>query len=1030
MIDRIIQWSLENRFAVLAVALVVLAWGAWESVKMPVDVFPDLSAPTVTIVAEAHGMAPQEVESQITFPIETAMNGASGVRRVRSSTGVGIAVIWVEFEWGADIYRARQTVAEKLQLVNVSLPPGVPPPSLAPISSIMGEIMFVALRSDVHTPMELKTMADWTIRPRLLSVVGISQVIPTGGDTRQYQVMLDPARLLAYEVTVGEVLEAVKSGSENASAGFYKEGGQQYLIHGIGRIKNLDELADVLVTMRGDQPVLVRHIGDVRIGPALKMGAGSYNAQPAVIIGIQKQPDANTIALTERLDKVLDDIQRSLPAGMTIERNVFRQADFIKVAVDNVAEALRDGALLVVAIVFLFLLSWRATGVTILAIPLSLLVAVLSLKAMGATINTMTLGGFAIAVGALVDDAIIDVENIVRRLRENRAKPELARRPILQVVYEASKEIRGSIVFATLIIILVFVPVFFLEGVEGRLLRPLGLAYVISLAASLLVALTVTPALSMIGLTDRKTTSKGEAKTVTWLKRLYEPVLGWSLRKWKSLLAVSVVLLVASLIALSFVGTSFLPDFNEGTLTIGAVTLPGTSLEESDRIGRWAEEILLDHPEVVAIARRTGRAELDEHAQDVNASEMEVTLVMGERSKSALLASLRQSLSQVPGTNITIGQPISHRIDHMLSGTRSAIAVKIFGEQLPELQRLSEEVRVQMAEVSGVVDLSVEQQSAIPFLRVEFDRGALARYGLRMKDVMETLEVAFAGHETSRVIEGQKAFDITVRYNERSAQDLDTVRSTLVPTRSGAYVPLHAVADIRKDIGPNTISRENVQRKIVVMSNVAGRDLGSVVDDIRTRVRDNVSFPEGYHVEYGGQFESAEEASATLFVLSIVVILGIFALLYAAFRSFRDSALVMLNLPLALIGGVIGVYFSGGVLSIAAIIGFITLFGIATRNGLMLVSHISHLRREEGVTDPVQLVTQGALERLSPILMTALATAFALIPLVLAAGEPGSEIQAPMAMVILCGLTTSTVLNMLVMPAMYLRFGSATQEGE
>jgi len=1025
MIDTIIQWSLSNRLFVLLGAALLLAWGTVETLRMPVDVFPDLTAPTVTVLTEAHGMAPEEVETLITFPIETAMNGASGVRRVRSSTAVGFTVVWVEFDWGTDIYQARQVVSEKLQLVRGSLPPEIAPPVLAPISSIMGEIMFIAMTSDRHLPMEVRTAADWTVRRRILAVPGVSQVIPIGGDRRQFQVLLDPERLSAYGVAVAEVVDALGAANENTSAGFHVAGGQEYLIHGIGRVFRPEDITETGVAVREGQPILVGDLAEVRIGPGLKRGEGSFNGKPAVVLGIQKQPGANTLELTRQLDRVLDDIQASLPAGMEIHRHIFRQADFIKVAVHNVTEALRDGALLVVLIVVLFLVSLRSTAITVLAIPLSLVAAVLALKGLGATINTMTLGGMAIAVGALVDDAIIDVENVVRRLRQNAARPEATRRPVLAAVLGASKEIRGSVVFATFVIILVFLPLFFLSGVEGRLLRPLGLAYIISLFASLVVALTVTPALCSLLLPRSRTVRTAtEPSVVRWLKRAYEPTLALTLPRWKSVAAVSGLGLGAAAFAFYSAGQSFLPEFNEGTLTISAVTLPGTALAESDGLGRLIEEILLQQPEVVATARRTGRAELDEHAQGVNSAEIDVGLRMGERSKAAFLADLRRDLSLVPGMNVIIGQPISHRIDHMLSGTRANIAVKIFGDDLYELRRLGEQVRGVMEEVAGVADLSVEQQADIPFITIRFDRAAIARHGLRIRDVAEAVETAFGGQTVSRVMEGQAAFDLVVRYRASALEDLEALRHTLIATPSGAQIPLHALADIRRDRGPNTISRENVQRKIVVMCNVAGRDLRGVVEEIRDRIEAAMELPRGYHVEYGGQFESAAEASRTLLLLGVAVVVGIFLLLYVAFRSARDAALVMVNLPLALIGGVVGVYLSGGVVSVASIIGFITLFGIATRNGIMMISHIHHLVEHEGVRDPVEAVKRGAVERLAPIFMTALAAGLALVPLALSGGRPGSEIQTPMAIVILFGLLSSTALNMVVVPALYLRFGS------
>ncbi|MEW7988136.1 MAG: efflux RND transporter permease subunit [Candidatus Thiodiazotropha sp.] len=1026
MIAQAIRWSLKDRLFVVLGALLLLLWGGYETLRMPVDVFPDLTAPTVTVIVEAHGMAPQEVETLVTFPIETALNGASGVRRVRSSTGVGIAVVYVEFEWGTDIYQARQIVSEKLQLARESLPPGIPAPALAPVASIMGEVMFIALTSDRHSPMELKTTADWVLRRRLLAVPGVAQVISTGGDTRQFQVVLKPTRLAAYNIAIDEVLEALRESNENASAGFYAEGGQEYLIHGIGRVQKPEDIGQTLVTMRGGEAVLIQHLADVIVGPAPKRGTAAANGQPAVVIGIQKQPLANTLTLTNSLDKVLAEVQSTLPEGMVIETHVFRQADFISLAIDNLMAALRDGAILVIAIVFVFLMSVRATLITLLAIPLSMVTAILALKAFGATINTMTLGGMAIALGALVDDAIIVVENIVRRLRERQLKPKAEQSAMLTTVFEATREIQGSIVFATLIIMLVFLPLFFLSGVEGRLLAPLGFAYVVSLAASLVVAVTVTPVLCSLLLPRSKVVLGGHE---TWLSRrlkaIYTPVLGATVHHWFTVTVVAFVSLTVAVYFLASAGRSFLPDFNEGSLTVSAVTLPGTALAESDRLGRMVEEILLRQSEVVATARRTGRAEQDPHAQDVHSSEIDVRLEMGDRSKEELLAALRADLASVPGTNIVIGQPISHRIDHMLSGTRANIAVKTFGPDLYELRRLGEQIKTVTERVPGAVDVALEQQADIPFLTVKLKRYAIARHGLKVREVTEAIETAFVGQEVSRVLEGESSFDLVVRYDKAVKADLAAVRSTLITTATGARLPLYALADIRKDRGPNTISRENVQRKIVVMANVAERDLQGVVDDIRLGIANEVPMPAGYHVEFGGQFESAEQASQTLLILGLVVTVGIFLLLFVAFRSARDAFLVMLNLPLALIGGVIGIFMADGILSVASIIGFITLFGIATRNGVMLVAHIRNLVEKEGVRDHLEAVTRGATERLIPILMTALAAGLALIPLALALGQPGSEIQAPMAIVILFGLLTSTLLNMIIVPALYLRFGQA-----
>jgi CzcA family heavy metal efflux pump len=937
--------------------------------------------------------------------------------------------VTVEFEWGTDLYRARQVVAERLQLARAALPPDVPAPSMTPAASIMGEILFIALHSEKHSGMELKNVAEQVLKRRILAVPGVAEVLPIGGDTQQFQVTLKPERLAVHGVTLDELMQALRDANQNVSAGFYVAAGQEYLIQGRGRIASLDDIADTAIAIRGGQPVLVRHVAEVGIGAAPKRGVGSHNAKPAVVLGIQKQPGSNTLDLTDRLDRTLDEIQAGLPAGMKIERHIFRQADFIRVSIDNLLIALRDGALLVIAIVFVFLLSIRATVITLLAIPLSLVTAILSMQALGATINTMTLGGMAIALGALVDDAIIVVENIVRRLRENALKPDAERVSTVHVVFEATKEIQGSIVFATLIIMLVFLPLFFLSGVEGRLMAPLGFAYVVSLAASLLVAITVTPVLAALVLPQARTVRQNvEPRFIRVLKSAYRRLLHATVGRWKSIAIVSTLALAGSFVALTFAGRAFLPDFNEGTLTVSTVTVPGTALDESDRLGKTVEQVLLSHPEVVATARRTGRAEGDPHAMDVFASEMEVTLKMRDRSKDAFLSALRADLAGVPGTQIVIGQPISHRIDHMLSGNRSNIAVKIFGADLTELRRLTEQVKALVMTVPGAVDVSDEQQSDIPFLTLRFQREALARHGLSVRQVSEAIEAAFAGFAVSRIQQGQASFALTVRFDPAVRRDLDAIRATLITTSTGARLPLSALADIRNDRAPYYITRENVQRKMVVMANVAGRDLAGVVDDIRRKVAAEVKLPSGYHVEYGGQFESAAEASRALLLLGGAVTVGIFLLLFVAFGTARDALLVMLNLPLAMIGGVIGVFAAGGVLSVASIIGFITLFGIATRNGVMMIAHIHHLVEHEGVRDALTAVTRGAEERLVPILMTALAAGLALVPLALAAGQPGSEIQAPMAIVILFGLASSTVLNMIVVPSLYLRFGAIHDE--
>jgi len=1024
---RIVQWSIDHHWLVIGLSLLLFAAGVWTAWQMPIDVFPDLTAPTVTILTEGHGMAPEEMESLVTFPIESAINGASGVRRVRSATAVGIAVVWVEFDWGTDIFMARQLVAEKLALVNGALPPQVERPVLAPVSSIMGEILFFAISSDTFDPMTLRTTADTTVRRRLLAVPGVSQVTPIGGSERQFQVIAHPDALRANKVSLTELLSAARGASENASAGVYTEGSQEYVLEAVGRVRTPEEIGETVVAMRGDRPILVRDVADVREGAAFKRGEGSRSGRPAVIVGIQKQPGANTIEVTRRLDRALDTLQQELPGDMHIDRRIFRQSDFIEVAVDNVIRALRDGGILVVIIVLVFLANFRAGAITLTAMPLSLAAAVLALRAFGAGINTMTLGGMAIAIGALVDDAIVDVENVVRRLRENRGRPEAERLPAAVVVREATLEIRSSIVFATVIIVMVFLPVFGLTGIEGRLLSPLAFAYIVALLASLAVAIVVTPALCFAFLPNAPSIQRGHDGWLTrTLKQGFARTLPAALNHpaWVGLTAAA--LLIVAALALTRAGTAFLPEFHEGSLTVQANTLPGTSLAKSDEIGRRVEQILLSQPEVVATARRTGRAEYDEHVQGVEAAEIDVGLRESARSRDELLAELRRQFSTLPGTNVTIGQPISHRIDHMLSGTRANIAVKVFGDDLRTLRRLGESVRGAMQGVRGVADLSLEQQMDVPFVRFILNRQMIARYGLRPADVADAIETSFAGATVGRVFDRGTAFDLAVKFDPAAAADFDRVADLPIESPTGVIVPIRVLAEVRREEGPNMVLRENVQRRIVISCNVAGRDLGSVVSDIQAAVRQAVPMPAGYRVEYGGQFESEESASQRLLGLGALVIAGLFMLLVIAFGRARDAVLVMLNLPLALIGGVAGVFLAGGVLNVATMIGFITLFGIATRNGIMLVSHIRHLMDEEGVTDFREAVERGALERLVPILMTAMAAGLALIPLAVRSGQSGSEIQTPMAIVILCGLATSTLLNMFVVPTLYLRYGRKT----
>jgi CzcA family heavy metal efflux pump len=1025
MMKRLIEWSIAHHWLVLVLSALLLVAGVWTARDMPVDVFPDLTAPTVTILAEGHGMAPEEMESLVTFPIETAINGASGVRRVRSATAVGVGVVWVEFDWGTDIYIARQLVAEKLALVTGSLPPQVERPVLAPISSIMGEILFFALSSDSVDPLTMRTVADTVVRRRLLAVSGVSQVTPIGGAERQFQVIARPDALRANNVSLTELLEAVRGASENASAGIYTEGPQEYVLQAVGRVRSAEEIGESVVALRGTRSVLVRDVANVQEGAALKRGEGSRSGKPAVVVGVQKQPGANTIEVTRRLDAELDAIQRDLPAGITIDRRIFRQADFIEVAVNNVIAALRDGGVLVIAVVLIFLANLRAAAITLVAMPLSLAAAVLVLRGFGATINTMTLGGLAIAIGALVDDAIIDVENVVRRLREDATKPEAERLPPATIVRDATLEIRSSIVFATVIIVLVFLPIFGLAGVEGRLLTPLAYAYIVALLASLAVAVVVTPALCYAFLPGAASITRGhDGWLARTLKARFARVLPSALDRPGLVTGIAGLFLLAAVVATTRFGTAFLPEFHEGSLTISVNTLPGTSLAKSDEIGTRVERILLAQPEVVATARRTGRAELDEHVQGVEAAEIDVGLRESDRPRAELLAELRRGFATLPGTNVTIGQPISHRIDHMLSGTRANIAVKVVGDDLLTLRRLGEQVRDAMQGVRGVADLSLEQQTEIPFVRFILNRPAIARYGLRVQDVAEAIETSLAGTTVGRVFDRSAAFDLTVKLEPSAAIDFERIGDLPIDTPTGEVVPVRVLADVRRETGPNMILRENVQRRIVISCNVAGRDLGGVVDDIRTAVAQGVRMPEGYRVEYGGQFESQQTASRRLTALGAAVVAALFLVLLLAFGRPRDALLIMLNLPLALIGGVVGVFLAGGVLSVASMIGFITLFGIATRNGIMLVSHIRHLIDDEHVADVRTAVERGANERLIPILMTAMAAGLALIPLALSAGESGSEIQTPMAIVILCGLATSTLLNMLVVPTLYLKYGN------
>ena len=1028
LLDALIHWSLRNRLVVLSAAAAFLLWGGSMAYDAPVDVLPDLTAPTVTVLVEASGMAPRDLETLVTFPVEGVLNGASGVRRVRSATTVGIAVIWVDFDWGADVHRARQTVTERLATVAGALPENVSPPLLAPASSIMGEIMFVALEpaavaaagADAPTPLELRTTADMLVRRRLLSTPGVAQVTVIGGERRQFEVLVNPARLASYGIPLSALEEALRRASRNTSAGFRQAGGSEYLIRGAGRALDVEAIGAAVVTTRDTLPVRVQDVADVRIGESIKRGDGSHNGRPAVVLGIHRQPDTNTLDLTRRLDTVLGQIQAELPAGMQLETRLLRQADFIEVALGNLTTALRDGTLLVIAVTLLFLANLRAGAITLLAIPLSLLAAVVGLRLAGLSINGMTLGGMAIAVGALVDDAVVDVENVVRRLRENAGRPAAEQRPLLEVVYRGSSEIRASITLATLVVMLVFVPLFFLPGVEGRLLQPLGAAYLIALSASLVVALTVTPALCLYLLPGVRRIREGREPALSAAcNRAYARLLPGVLRRPWLVIGTAALLLAGALTTVPRMGRAFLPPFNEGALVISAVTLPGTSLDESNVLGSAIERLLLEIPEVAATARRTGRAELDEHVQGVESAEIDVRLSPGGRPWPVILADVRERLSLVPGTSITVGQPISHRIDHMLSGTRANIAVKIFGADLATLRALGAQAVAALQDVPGLVDLALEPQADIPTVQVGFDRAALARHGLPAGQAAATLETALLGRQVGQIIDGQTAVPLVLRYPPNDLSDLDDIWRMPLDMPAGARVPLGSLADIAEDRGPNLISRENGERRIIVSANVAGRDLGAVVGDVQERVAAGLALPAGYRVEYGGQFEAEMAAERLLFGLGLAALAGIFLILYSAFHSTRDALIIMVNLPLALIGGVAGVHLGDGVLSLASLIGFIALFGIATRNGIMLVSHIRRLRAEEGVADTRAAIVQGSVDRLVPIIMTALSTGLALLPVALAFDTPGSEIHAPLALVVVCGLFSSTALNMFVVPAAY-----------
>ena len=1020
MLNKILYYSLHNRLVILVCALLLMIWGTYTAFNTDVDVFPDLNAPTVVIMTEANGMAPEEVERLVTFPVETAVNGAMDVRRVRSSSTTGFSVVWVEFDWGTDIYRARQIVSEKLAVLGESLPENVGKPTLGPQSSILGEMMILGLTADSTSLLDLRTIADWTIRPRLLSTGGVAQVAVIGGDIKEYQILLDPARMKHYGVGLNEVLDVCRNMNRNANGGVLYEFDNEYIIRGVLSTSKAEGIAQGVVKTVNEYPVTLGDIATVKIGgKSPKLGTASERTKPAVLITVTKQPDTSTEKLTEKLDEIVVDLRKNLPADVRISTDIFRQSHFIDNSINNVKNSLFEGSFFVVIVLFLFLMNIRTTVISLVALPLSLLVSIIVLHYMGLTINTMSLGGLAIAIGSLVDDAIVDVENVYKRIRENRLLPPEQQRSTLEVVYDASREVRMPILNSTLIIVVSFVPLFFLSGMEGRMLVPLGIAFIVALFASTVVALTLTPVLCSY-LLNRKATGMKELREA-WIARklkvVYKRALEFALAYQKWVLGTTIALFVVALVIFFHLGRSFLPPFNEGSFTINVSSLPGISLDESDQIGRRAEAVLLQVPEIKTVARKTGRAELDEHALGVNVSEIEAPFELQDRSRDEVMNDVRKKLSTISGANIEIGQPISHRIDAMLSGTEANIAIKLFGTDLNLMFTVGNQIKAAIQTIPGLVDLKVEQQIERPQLTITPKRELLAKYGIPLPEFEEYINVMLGGEAVSQVYDDGKSFDLTVKTSDASRATMDDI-SNLMIDAAGQKVPLSYVADIRSVTGPNTINRENVQRKIVISANVSERDLRSVVNEIQDRVEANIRLPEGYHIEYGGQFESEAAASRTLLLTSLMSLLVIFMLLYNEFKDVKESGVILLNLPLALIGGVIILWLTSGEISIPAIIGFISLFGIATRNGMLLISHYTHLRGEGmGLRESV---IQGSLDRLNPILMTALSSALALIPLALNGDLPGNEIQSPMATVILGGLLTSTFLNGFIIPIVYL----------
>ena len=1020
MLSKIIRFSLENKLLVLLGAVLLVIGGYYSSRKMDIDVFPDLTAPTVVVMTDAHRMAAEEVERLVTFPIETSMNGATNVRRVRSASMMGYSFVWVEFDWGMDVFRARQIVSEKMVTLSEVLPEGITP-VLAPQSSVMGEILFVGLQSDSTSMMDLRTMAEWIVKPAVLATGGVSQVTIIGGDLKQYQIIADPVRMNTYGVTMDDIESVGKTLSVNSAGGVMRDFGNEYALRGMGRTNELEEMGRTFIKYAADgiSPIVLSDVATVQIGSAVKMGYASRNAKDAVILSISKQPNINTLKVTKNIERNLKDIQKSLPADVTMDTKIFRQADFIEAAVNNVARALIEGAVFVIIILFLFLGSFRTTVISVIAIPLSLLGTLIVLHLLGMNVNTMTLGGMCIAIGSLVDDAIIDVENVYKRLRQNHLKPKEQRESAFMVVFNGSSEIRTSIINATFITIAAFMPLFFLSGMEGRMLKPLGISYIIALFMSLIVAMTVTPLLCKMILSDDRYLEKRDKES--WITRKltngYDKSLRWALDHKKTVIISTFTLLVAAVAVFFTMGRSFLPDFNEGSLTITAVSKPGISLEESNRLGHIVETELLDIPEVSSTARRSGRGELDEHSQSTNSAEIDVNFTLGERTQEEFLTDVRERLASIPGIAATVGQPLGHRIDHMLTGTRAAIAIKIFGTDISELFMTANQLKDEISDIQGLVDLNVEQQTETPEIQIRPNRDMLARYGITMEEFNHYVELAFSGEKLAEVFEGQRSFDLVLRLDESYVNSIDKLKSALISTGTGAMVPLEDVADIVSVGGPNSISRENVQRKIVVSANVSGRDVVSVVNEIKDRVNDNITLPEGYRIEYGGQFQSAKDASRTLLIMTVIALMIIFLLLYGEFKDVSLSAITLLNLPLAVIGGVFAIFISSKVVSIPAIIGFITLFGIATRNGILLISR--YFTIEGHGTSLRNAIIEGSKDRLTPIMMTALTSALALIPLVINGSSSGNEIQSPMAVVVLGGLLTSTLLNIYVIPVVY-----------